>query len=583
MKKGIIICVDDEKIILDSLKTELKNSFGDEFIIETAENAMEAIETFELLRSKKFEIPLIISDYIMPTMKGDEFLEKIHQLSPNTLKILLTGQATVEGVTNVINKANLYRLISKPWDSSDLILTVEQAIKSYSQQNQLELQNKQLRELSISLEEKVEKRTKELRKTNELLVEKQDEITSQNNELEEYRNHLEELVKTRTKELNTAKEKAEENDRLKSAFMANISHEIRTPMNGIIGFIDMLRSQEFEKDEQLNFLNLIENCTKQLMAIIIDIVEISKLETNQVKARISPFNTNSIPENLSSLFHYNLERNSDLELNIKFPEEEIECLTDGVKLQQILSNLVTNAIRYTPSGSIDVGLSITNDSNIVFYVKDTGIGIPKEFHKIIFERFRQVDIRLSRRYGGTGLGLAISKAYAELLGGKIWIESEPEKGSTFYLSIPYVPLNKDKAQKNGKNQLNGFHRKTVLVAEDDDTNFLFLNTALNRINFNSIRAKNGEEAVTICKNNENIDLILMDIKMPIMDGFEAAEEILKFRANIPIIAQSAYAFPTDKSKALKIGFAEYITKPTRLNVLIEVLKKHMEKIPVTPA
>ena len=583
MKKGIIICVDDEKIILDSLKTELKNSFGDKFIIETAENAMEAIETFELLRSKKFDIPLIISDYVMPIMKGDEFLEKIHQLSPNTLKILLTGQATVEGVTNVINKANLYRLISKPWNSSDLILTVEQAIKSYYQQNQLEMQNKQLRELSISLEEKVEKRTKELRKTNELLVEKQDEITSQNNELEEYRNHLEKLVRTRTKELNTAKEKAEENDRLKSAFMANISHEIRTPMNGIIGFIDMLRSQNFGKDEQLNFLNLIENCTKQLMAIIIDIVEISKLETNQVETRISPFNINSISEHLSSLFHYNLEKNSDLELNLKFPQEEIECLTDGVKLQQILSNLVTNAIRYTPSGSIDVGFSITEDSEIVFYVKDTGIGIPKEFHNIIFDRFRQVDIRLSRKYGGTGLGLAISKGYTELLGGKIWIESEPGKGSTFYLSIPYLPLNKDKAHKNGKNQLNGFHRKTVLVAEDDDTNFLFLNTALNRININSIRAKNGKEAVTICKNNENIDLILMDIKMPIMDGFEAATEILKFRANIPIIAQSAYAFPTDKSKALKIGFAEYITKPTRLHVLLEVLKKHMEKIPVTPA
>ena len=383
MKKGIIICVDDEKIILDSLKTELKNSFGDKFIIETAENAMEAIETFKLFRSMNFEIPLIISDYIMPIMKGDEFLAKIHELSPNTLKILLTGQATVEGVTNVINKANLYRLISKPWDSSDLILTVEQAIKSYSQQNQLEMQNKQLRELSISLEEKVENRTKELRETNKLLVEKQDEITSQNNELENYRNHLEELVKTRTKELNTAKEKAEENDRLKSAFMANISHEIRTPMNGIIGFIDMLRSQDFEKDEQLNFLNLIENCTKQLMAIIIDIVEISKLETNQVKARISPFNINSIPENLLSLFHNNLERNSDLKINVKFPEGEVECLTDGIKLQQILSNLVTNAIRYTPSGFIDVGFSITNDSNLVFYVKDTGIGIPKEFHNII--------------------------------------------------------------------------------------------------------------------------------------------------------------------------------------------------------
>lgn len=579
MKKAIIFCVDDEKMVLNGLKSELKNSFGDRYIIETAENAMEALDTIDDLLASDFEIPLIISDYAMPVIKGDELLSKVHEKSPRTLNILLTGQATVEGVTNAINNANLYRYIAKPWETNDLILTVDQALRSYLQQNQLELQNKQLRELSSSLEEKVEKRTQELSKTNELLLEKQKEIIEQKEELEKYKNHLEKLVKKRTLQLTIAKEKAEESDRLKTAFMANISHEVRTPMNGILGFIDLLRSPEFEKQQQQQFLEIIENCVKQLMAIITDIVEISRLETNQVKPIIYPCKIHHIRDNLFSIFYHNFNENSNLEFKISYFNDELTCLSDEIKLQQILNNLISNAIRNTSAGTIEVGCSVVDNKDILFFVKDSGIGIAKEYHEIIFERFRQVDNTFSRNYGGNGLGLAISKAYVELLGGKIWLESQLGKGSTFFFSIPFLPCQtEDFPEQTQPVEFSNNHEGvTILIAEDVETNFKFLEMTLLKEKINILRARNGAEAVEICKSNQNIDLVLMDIKMPVLNGLDATKMILEFRSDLPIIAQTAYAFTNDRIMAIESGCVDYISKPIKINNLIKMIDKHLIK------
>jgi len=578
MKKGIIFCVDDEKIVLNGLKTELKDAFGDKYIIETAENAMEALDTIDDLIASGYEIPVIISDYAMPMVKGDELLSKVHEKSPNTLKILLTGQATVEGVTNSINNADLYHYISKPWETNDLILTIEQALKSFKQKNLLELQNKELLSLSTSLEEKVEIRTQELRQMNLLLLEKQEEISAQNEELEKYRTHLENLVVERTEELTIAKEKAEESNRLKSAFMENISHEIRTPMNGIIGFIDLLKSPEFEKSKQEEFMEIIENCSRQLVAIITDIVEISKLETKQVKPVINPCNIKIVRDNVFAFFHHTIAKKSNLEFKISCSLEDTICMTDEVKLTQILSNLISNAIKNTPSGMIEMGCIHDNDTEIVFYVKDSGIGISKEYHEIIFERFRQVDNSLTRKNGGTGLGLAITKAYVELLGGKIWIESTPGEGSTFFFSIPFVHEPSESIKKlSGNNENSNLHNLegiTILIAEDVDTNFEFLNIVLGHEKINILRAFDGVEAVDICKTNNNIDLVLMDIKMPVMNGLEAAKQILEFRPDLPIIAQTAYAFSDDKSKALDSGCVDYISKPIKVKNLLEMINKY---------
>ena len=581
MKKRIIFCVDDEKIVLNGLKAELKNSFGDKYIIETAENATEALSTIDDLFASGFEIPVIISDYAMPKMKGDEFLAIVHEKSPLTLKILLTGQATIEGVTNSINNAGLFRYIAKPWETYDLILSVEQAIKSYDQENRLIQQNNELRELSNSLEIKVEQRTLELQKTNELLLTKQKEITLQNEELETYRNHLVNLIEERTRELLIAKDKAEESNRLKAAFMENISHEIRTPMNGIIGFIDLLKDPDLNSEQQEEFLVIIETCSRQLMAIITDIVEISKLESTQVKPVIRTCHIKDIRSSIASMFQKTFLNNPNIEFKLTCLTADFVFMTDDVKLKQILTNLIGNAIKNTQAGSIEMGCNIVNNKNIEFYVKDTGIGISKENQELIFERFRQIDNSLTRQNGGTGLGLAITKAYVELLGGKIWIESSPGEGSTFFFSIPYITdeetaLKQILIKDEKPTEKQEFANITILIAEDIDVNFNLLNISLQREKFNIIRARNGEEAVNICRENEGIDLVLMDIKMPVMNGLEATKQILEFRSELPIIAQTAYAFSDDKIKALEHGCIDYISKPIKMTDLLTLIRKHLK-------
>lgn len=439
MKKRIIFCVDDEKIVLNSLKAELKNSFGTHFIIETAETAMEALTTIDELFASGVEIPVIISDYAMPSIKGDEFLKLVHEKLPHAMKILLTGQATLEGVTNAINNAALYRYIEKPWETNDLILSVEQAIKSYDQEIQLIAQNKQLTELSLSLEEKVEKRTAELRFSNKLLLEKQNEIIIKNNELEKYRAHLEDLVDERTKDLNIAKEKAEESNRLKSAFLENISHEIRTPMNGILGFVNLLKDPDFGRNDQIGFLNIIEKCGKQLVNIISDIVEMSKLDTKLIMPNLSLCNILLIKNSITSVVIQNFKPNLKVDFIDLFGDTDLLFLSDEVKLVQIFTNLISNACKNTTEGFVEMGYSLS-DKEIRFFVKDSGVGISEEYQKKIFDRFKQVDTALTRMQGGVGLGLSISKAYVELLGGKIWVESSLGKGSTFYFTIPYIQV-----------------------------------------------------------------------------------------------------------------------------------------------
>jgi two-component system sensor histidine kinase/response regulator len=579
MKKSIIFCVDDEKIVLNAIKSELKNSFGDKYIIETAENGQEALDTIDDLISEGFNIPLIISDYAMPVIKGDELLSMTHEKTPLTVNILLTGQATVEGVANAINKASLYRYIAKPWETNDLILTVEQALKSYDQQNQLEKQNKELRELSFFLDLKVKERTVELLGVNELLQGKQKEIIIQNEELERHRNQLEELVRIRTAELERALEKAKESDLLKSAFLTNVSHEIRTPMNGIIGFIDLIKSTDYGKQKQDEYLNVIVSCSTQLLGIINDIVEMSRLDTNQVKMVIVPCRLQETINNLCDLFKRNIELNTNLVFRTIGNTSDLYILTDEVKLCQILTNLINNAIKNTFSGSIELRFSIVQNKEILFSVKDTGIGIPEEFHEKIFERFRQVDTGFSRMQEGTGLGLSISKAYVELLGGRIWIESERNCGSTFFFTIPYKPvMNKRSADESLIYDLIPNHNSiSILIVEDVDINFQFTEVILTDANFHIIRAKNGQEAVDICKSNENIDLVLMDIKMPVMNGYTAATKIQEFRKDLPIIAQTAFAFPGDKLKAIQCGCVDYISKPFDRRSLLKIVNTHLKK------
>ncbi|MDP4225102.1 MAG: PAS domain S-box protein [Bacteroidota bacterium] len=377
-----------------------------------------------------------------------------------------------------------------------------------------------------------------------------------------------------------AKEKAEESDRLKTAFLHNISHEIRTPLNAIVGFSTLLNGSVLLPEKLKNFTGIIVQSSDQLLSIISDIISTATIEAGQTKIYEQEVNLNKVLKFTYGQFSARAEKqNISLNYHLSMPDSEANLLTDGTKITEILTNLVGNALKFTKEGSVDFGYKIIETGHIrsfQFYVRDTGIGIPAEMHEEIFKRFRQVEITSARQFGGSGLGLSISKAYVELLGGKIWLTSEPGQGSTFYFTIPYkktiensliaeLPENRQKYEGN--------KAKTILIAEDEDSNFMLLDVILAEANFKILRATNGLEAVEMCKSNPQIDLVLIDIKMPEMDGYQATKQIKKIRPDLPLIAQSAFSTVADKNKVLACGCSDFIIKPLDRKLLLLKINK----------
>ena len=373
-----------------------------------------------------------------------------------------------------------------------------------------------------------------------------------------------------------AKEKIEESDRLKTAFLHNMSHEIRTPMNAIIGFADLLSNSDLSAEKRNNYASIIQNSSHQLLAIVTDILTISALETNQEKVHITAVSINDILVELLTIFKQ-MASNQNLQLFTSpgINNKQSEIYTDKTKLTQILTNLITNALKFTAEGFIEFGYSLNdtdNSAELYFYVKDTGIGIKPEFHQVIFERFRQADKSITKLYGGTGLGLAISKAFVQLLGGKIGLHSEYGKGSVFYFTIPYNPVNSSSVMV--PSAMRSAVNFTLLIAEDEEYNFLFMKEILCNYNLTILHAKNGSEAVDMVKQHKFVDVILMDIKMPVLNGLEATKIIKELYPHIPVIAQTAYALEFEQAKYSLI-FDSYLTKPLIINDLISVLNKYI--------
>ncbi|OOG74125.1 ATP-binding protein [Flavobacterium sp. A45] len=393
---------------------------------------------------------------------------------------------------------------------------------------------------------------------------------------------FEENTKQKSK-LVKAKLKAEENDKLKSSFLSNLSHEIRTPMNAIVGFTELLMNTEVEKEEQQEYLSVIDKSGKNLIAIIDDLIEMSKIESHQTKPNYTAVNIESCVKDLYDSIKITNKKAKKIDFKLienKSPAR-YPVKTDEVKLKQIITNLVTNALKFTEQGSVEFGYEIDELNNkIVFKVKDTGFGIDENNQQYIFDRFRRVGGDHSIKIGGLGLGLAISKAYAEMLGGTITLESKLGKGSEFCFTIPLEYVEKQKITVQPVNEITvskGDEEGTILIAEDDNINFLLFQKIMKAKKYKIIRAENGQEVVDICFNNPNIDLVLMDIKMPIMDGFEALEKIAPIRPNLPMIAQTAFSSNEDKNKIFKAGFTDYITKPIDRERLFEIIDVILKK------
>jgi len=398
-------------------------------------------------------------------------------------------------------------------------------------------------------------------------------------QLEEANFTLENKVKQRTSQLEEAKERAEQSDKLKSAFLANMSHEIRTPMNGILGFSQLLL--EAESDEELKeYVEIINKNGNHLLTLIGDIIDLSKIEAGMLTINESEFSINELIDEVCKLFRNNNKiQDGRVELKVRYSLNGADdvILSDRTRLKQVFINLLSNAIKFTNRGLVEIGYSI-HEKELLFYVKDTGVGMDEDQQEVVFDRFMQATVDHQPKYEGTGLGLAISKAFVKLFGGDIWLESTPGEGSIFTFTLP---LHRGTESIFRNYIVNASHMdlnwsdKVILVAEDVTTNFLLIKTALKKTGANLIWAKNGQEAVDQIRIGTHVDLILMDVRMPVLDGYEATRQIKELQPGLPIIAQTSYAMDGDRDKSRNAGCDDYIPKPFNLEDFINIIATYI--------
>lgn len=377
-----------------------------------------------------------------------------------------------------------------------------------------------------------------------------------------------------------AEEEARESDRLKSAFLQNMSHEIRTPMNGIIGFCDLLQEEDLSEEQRHKYLDIVTKSSNQLLNVVNDILDVSLIETGNIQANEDQIQLNEFLDHIHKSTRVSLNSNKiSVLLSKELENEELSIVTDAVKLEQIFTNLLGNAKKFTTEGYIEFGYELRN-KEILFFVKDTGIGISEEFLNSVFDRFNRAEIETTKTIGGTGLGLAICKGNVELLGGEIWVESVPNFGSRFYFTIPYVKGYVNKELEVKKSEYGKYENISIVIAEDEESNFIYMAEVLEELKLNIIWAKNGREAVDVCKENNNVQMVLMDIKMPELNGYEATQKIREFNKELPIVAQTAFALGDEKSKALEAGCNAYISKPFKKSDLISLLESFLQVVNV---
>lgn len=377
-------------------------------------------------------------------------------------------------------------------------------------------------------------------------------------------------------ELVFAKDKAEESDKLKTAFINNISHEIRTPLNGILGFGQLIAENELAVEDRKIMLSELQTSTDRLMNTISDYMEIAMIVSGTLKVHKESFLLEPVFNEIIGKTQQGCATNGlGFKAEISKNSSGLTLNSDPVIIKKILNKLIDNSLKFTHEGCITCGYSI-EEHHVTFFVRDTGIGISNDKLDIIFEMFSQEDSSLTRGHEGNGLGLSIAKGLVILLGGEIHVTSVKGKGSEFAFTIPYTHRKKFPSIINHAHSKIFSNKKAlVLVAEDDELNYLYMRTLLDTSGYTYIHAVNGLDAVNYCRQHPDISIVLMDIKMPLMNGIEATKLIREFRPDLPIIATTAYAQMGDEHRFLEAGCNDYISKPINKDKLLSIIKMNV--------
>jgi signal transduction histidine kinase len=530
LKNSKILIVDDTRANIDVLDSLL--------IMEGYENLMATADPRDVLDIYlKFKPDLILLDLNMPFMSGFEVMAQLRQVLNDQvyLPILVLTADASDATKKKALAAGASDFLSKPFD----LVEVSLRIKNLLFTNYLYTQVRNQKDI---LEEKVKERTKEL--------------------------------ECKNKELKTAWEKAEAANRLKHAFLNNISHEIRTPLNGIIGFGHLLSDDNIGFDEKMEYLSFMKESSNRLINTVTSFLDVSILNSGNVElimTKVQPENV--LLETYDKFLSTCMKKKINLELSIEKLTDDFAFVSDENILRKILDNLVDNAIKFTAKGKIEIGGEIVNDG-IRIFVKDTGIGISSEFSNRIFRSFNQEHEEITRPYEGLGLGLSISKGWVELLGGTIGYTTEPGKGTEFSFTLPAKIDTTAQKTKDHSVCCEGKKNK-ILIVEDDETNYFLLYFYLTNYNVELIHAHSGFEAISLFKANTDLDIVLMDLKLPDIDGFQTTQQIKLLNNTIPVIAVSSYSGIVERQQALHAGCEDFIVKPVIKPVLFDKLSKYI--------